>query len=239
METTLKHLIEKEIEKNNGILRLQPAWVARNFIPPGKRFGLPEEQYDLGERGGICERWIGSTTRADNKAGVPDEGLSFVKSENSNEKITLKDAVYLYPELIMGKEYAASHSGLKRLAKIFDYNDRLPYHIHQMQHHASLVGRNSKDEAYYFPEGVNQGKHPETFFGVHPHVAESGNHNVLLPHLVDWKDDKILKHSFGYTQYADDGFTCSLRDFTCPRNRTYDRAAGGFRRICNDAGKGW
>lgn len=206
MEKTLKHLIENEIEKNNGILRLEPAWVARNFIPPGKRFGLPEEQYHLGERGAICERWIGSTTKADNKVGVPYEGLSFVKSETSKEKITLKDAVDLYPELIMGKEYAAGHKGLKRLAKIFDYNDRLPYHIHQMQHHASLVGRNSKDEAYYFPEGISRGKHPETFFGVHPYVAETGNHDQLLPHLVEWKDDQILKHSFGYTQYADDGF---------------------------------
>ncbi len=206
MEKISKHLIENEIEKNNGILRLAPAWVARNFIPPGKRLGLPEDRYNLGARGGICERWIGSTTRADNKVSVPDEGLSFIKAENSNEKMTLKEAVELYPEIIMGKEYAGTHKGLKRLAKIFDYEDRLPYHIHQMQQHASLVGRNSKDEAYYFPEGVDRGKHPETFFGVHPHIAESGNHEVLLPHLVDWKDDKILKHSFGYTQYADDGF---------------------------------
>ncbi len=205
MEKTLKHLIENEIEKHNGLLSLEPAWVARNFIPPGKRLGLPEEQYNLGERGGICERWIGSTTSADNKVGVKDEGLSFLKMD-SGDRITLKEAVELQADLILGKEYSKNHEGLKRLAKIFDYEDRLPYHIHQMQHHASLVGRNSKDEAYYFPEGVDQGKHPETFFGVHPHVAEAGNHDVLLPHLADWKDDKILKHSFGYTQYADDGF---------------------------------
>ncbi len=205
METSLKHLIENEVEKNNGILRLEPAWVARNFIPPGKRLGLPEDQYHLGDRGGICERWIGSTTSADNKVGVPHEGLSFLKL-NDEKKITLKDAVDSFPELILGKEYSRNHKGLKRLAKIFDYHDRLPYHIHQMQHHASLVGRNSKDEAYYFPEGVDTGRHAETFFGVHPHIAESKNYEVLLPHLVDWKDDKILKHSFGYTQYPDDGF---------------------------------
>ena len=206
MEKISKHLIEDEVEKNNGILRLEPAWVARNFIPPGKRLGLPEDQYNLGERGAVCERWIGSTTSADNKVGVPDEGLSFIKAEHSQEKMTLKDAVGLYPEIIMGKEYSRTHKGLKRLAKIFDYEDRLPYHIHQMQQHASLVGRNSKDEAYYFPEGVAQGKHPETFFGVHPQIAEPGNHDVLLPHLVEWKDDQILKHSFGYKQYPDDGF---------------------------------
>lgn len=205
MEKSLKHLIEKHIEKNNGILRLEPAWVARNFIPPGKRLGLPEAQYHLGDRGGICERWIGSTTSADNKVGVPDEGLSFLRIE-SHDRITLKDAVDSAPEMILGLEYSFKHKGLKRLAKIFDYDDRLPYHIHQMQQHASLVGRNSKDEAYYFPEGVDLGKHAETFFGVHPLIAETKNYNVLLPHLVEWKDDKILKHSFGYRQYADDGF---------------------------------
>ncbi|HSD64362.1 MAG TPA: hypothetical protein VLB50_11205 [Ignavibacteriaceae bacterium] len=205
MEDQLKHLIENEIESNNGILRLSPAWVARNFIPPGKRLGLPEEQYNLGARGGICERWIGSTTGADNKVGVPYEGLSFLKLD-SGAKVTLKDAVDGLPEMILGKKYSRTHKGLKRLAKIFDYEDRLPYHIHQMQRHASLVGRNSKDEAYYFPENVDHGKHAETFFGVHPHIAESKNYDVLLPHLVEWKDDKILKHSFGYTQYPDDGF---------------------------------
>ncbi len=205
MEKTIRHLIEKGIEKNSGLVRLEPAWVARNFIPPGERLGLPEEQYHLGDRGGICERWIGSTTSADNKVGSPHEGLSFLKLD-SNEKITLKDAVDSTPELILGKVYSQNHRGLKRLAKIFDYEDRLPYHIHQMQHHASLVGRNSKDEAYYFPEGVDTGKHAETFFGVHPHISESKNYEILLPHLVEWKDDKILRHSFGYTQYPDDGF---------------------------------
>jgi hypothetical protein len=205
MEKTLRQIIEKEIERNNGILRLDPAWVARNFIPPGKRLGLSEEQYHLGDRGGICERWLGSITNADNKVGVPDEGLSFLKMD-SDKRITLKDAVDSVPELILGKNYSQNHKGLKRLAKIFDYEDRLPYHIHQMQYHASLVGRSSKDEAYYFPEGVDAGKHAETFFGVHPHIAESKNYEILLPHLIEWKDDKILKHSFGYIQYPDDGF---------------------------------
>jgi len=29
---------------------------------------------------------------------------------------------------------------------------------------------------------------------------------VLLPHLIDWKDDKILQHSFAYQQNPGDGF---------------------------------
>ncbi len=72
----------------------------------------------------------------------------------------------------MGADYAATHDGLGRLAKIFDYSTRLPFHLHQRQEHAALVGRRSKDEAYYFPPGVDMGPHPESFLGLHPSVAE-------------------------------------------------------------------
>jgi len=200
-----KSLVEEELKSNDGMLRLKPAWVARDFLPPGRRLGLPEEMYELGERGGICERWIGSTTKADNRISVPDEGLSFVVL-NAGQEISLKDAVEQFPVELMGEEYSRNHKGLNRLAKIFDYEYRLPYHIHQMAHHAKLVGCNSKDEAYYFPEDVPMGKHPETFFGVHPYIAENKKYDALLPHLIEWKDDSILQHARAYKQYPGDGF---------------------------------
>lgn len=208
METTeinIKTVVEQEIKKNDGILRLEPAWVARDFLPPGRRLGLPENQYELGDRGGICERWVGSTTKADNKVGVPFEGLSFLMI-SSGERITLKDAVENAPEAIMGTEYSKTHKGLNRLPKIFDYEERLPYHIHQMQQHAKLVGCNSKEEAYYFPEEVEMGKSPETFFGVHPYIAEEKKYDLLLPHMVEWKDDSILQHARAFKQISGDGF---------------------------------
>jgi len=201
----LKQIIENELKSAGGILKLNPAWVARNFIAPGQRLGLPESHYNLGDRGGICERWLASTTKADNKVAVPNEGLSTLKMEYERE-VTLKEAVDLLPELILGKEYSQTHTGLGRLAKIFDYEDRIPFHIHQMQKHARLVGRNSKDEAYYFPEGVYKGKHPETFFGVHPYIVKEKKFDLLLPHLVDWKDDGIVQHAFAFNQYEGDGF---------------------------------
>mgnify|MGYP003471288899 CR=1 FL=1 len=201
----IKQLIENEIIKSNGIIKLNPAWVARNFIAPGKRLGLPDTQYNLGERGGICERWLASTTKADNKVSVPNEGLSTLKMEYERE-VTLKEAVELLPELILGREYSNTHPGLGRLAKIFDYEDRIPFHIHQIQKHARLVGRNSKDEAYYFPEGVDKGKHPETFFGVHPYIVKEKKFDLLLPHLVEWKDDGIVQHAFAFHQNEGDGF---------------------------------
>jgi hypothetical protein len=106
----------------------------------------------------------------------------------------------------MGEEYSKNHNGLGRLPKIFDYSERLPYHIHQMQKHAKLVGCNSKEEAYYFPEGVPSGKHPETFFGVHPFIAEQNKQELLLQPMIEWKDDSILQYARAFLQLPGDGF---------------------------------
>jgi len=203
--STKRDLVEKALAASNGILSLKPAWVARDFLPPGYRLGLKEADYAVGERGWISERWLASTTKADNRVGPPDEGLSKIVLADGSE-MTLSEAVEAAGDLIMGAEYARTHSGLGRLAKIYDFADRIPYHIHQMQKHAALVGRNPKEEAYYFPEGVDMGAHPETFFGVHPYIVEQKKFDVLLPHLVDWKDDLILRHSRAYLNVPGEGF---------------------------------
>jgi hypothetical protein len=197
--------LERALSETDGVLRLAPAWVARDFLPPGGRLGLPEDAIHLGERGAMCERWLASTTKADNRVGPEDEGLSYLALDGE-DRVTLLEAVEADPAAIMGGEYAATHDGLGRLAKIFDYSTRLPFHLHQRTEHAALVGRRSKDEAYYFPPGVDMGPHPESFLGVHPSVAETGNHELLLPYLEDWDSDLILQHSVGYAQIADQGF---------------------------------
>ncbi len=203
-DNTKRDTIAAALAQGNGILRLEPAWVARDFLPPGKRLGLKDEEYDVGERGWICERWLGSTTRADNRVGPPDEGLSYLAIEGA--RITLKEAVEVAGDLIMGAEYARTHKGLGRLAKIYDFAARIPFHIHQMEKDARLVGANPKEEAYYFPEDVDLGPHPETFFGVHPYIVEQGKQELLLQHLVEWKDDLILKHSRAYLLVPGEGF---------------------------------
>lgn len=189
----------------DGILRLEPAWVARDFLPPGRRLGLPEDRYDVGARGAICERWLASTTRADNRVSVPDEGLSAVHTEGS--PLLLADAVRAAPELILGEEYAAGHpAGLGRLAKLFDYGARLPFHLHPPQRYAELVGRQQKDEAYHFLPGADPGDHPETFLGVHPHLARGSRGDALLPYLQAWDSDLILTTSRAYAQVPGEGF---------------------------------
>ena len=204
MADNKREMVESALAKGNGILRLEPAWVARDFLPPGRRLGLKEAEYEVGERGWISERWIGSTTQADNRVGPPDEGLSYLAIEG--ERVTLKEAVEVAGPTIMGEAYARTHKGLGRLAKIYDFAARIPYHIHQRQADAALVGHNSKEEAYYFPEDVDVGPHPETFFGVHPTIVERKQYDILLPYLVEWNSDLILRHSRAYLLVPGEGF---------------------------------
>jgi hypothetical protein len=170
MAANAHSMVEEALARGNGILRLEPAWVARDFLPPGRRLGLKESQYAVGERG-----WI-------------------------------RDAVEAAGDIVMGTEYARTHKGLGRLAKIFDFAARIPYHIHQRQPDMDKLGRKSKEEAYYFPDGVDMGPHPETFFGVHPSIVERKQFDLLLPHLVEWKDDLILRYARAYLQVPDEGF---------------------------------
>jgi hypothetical protein len=198
-------VLDRMLSAGNGVLRCEPAWVARDFLPAGRRLGLPEDQYDVGERGAICERWLASTTKADNRVGPDDEGLSHLVGEDG-ERLLLRDAVAADPDAVLGAAYARSHpAGLGRLAKIFDYAYRLPYHVHPPQAFASLVGCNAKDESYHFLP-VDPGRHPETFFGVHPWIAEQGAGDVLLPYLVDWDSDLVLRHARGELQVPGEGF---------------------------------
>lgn len=197
--------VEHLLAGTGGVLRVEPAWVARDWLPPGRRLGLDEGAYELGERGFICERWLASTTHADNQIGPTDEGLSYVNVDGER-RMSLRDAVAADPVGFLGADYAQGHRGLGRLAKIFDFGARIPYHIHPRLEHARLVGRNPKEEAYYFPAGVDMGRHPETFFGVHPWVAEQGKGDILLPYLVDWDSDLVLRHARAELQVPGDGF---------------------------------
>ena len=200
----IRDVVSRALADTGGVLPLEPAWVARELAPAGRRLNLPDDKYDAGDRGEICERWLASTTQADNRIDIADEGLSYLGLEG--HRITLRDAVAAAPVEMMGADYARPHSGLGRLAKVFDYRTRLPYHIHPRSQHAARVGRNPKEEAYFFPEGVDMGAHPESFLGVNPWIVEERRQDVLLPYLVDWNSDEILRHSRAWLLMPEDGF---------------------------------
>ena len=155
-----------------GLLRLQPTWVPRTFMHPGRRLRLhPDDLYALGaHRGGINERWFSSTTNADNGPGTPaDEGLSYVRLE-SGKRFLLKEAVETAGDVLLGSGVMSQEGGWNLLCKFFDNMGPIPHHMHQSDAQAKLVGRKGKPEAYYFPPQYNQldNDFPYTFMGLEP-----------------------------------------------------------------------
>jgi hypothetical protein len=192
-------------KESNGILKLAPSWVARDFLRSGHRLGLEEYSVEDKRRGEICERWFGSTARAENTYGPKDEGLSYIVCPDAS-RLLLLDAIRLAGELILGREYSMLHRGLNLFTKFFDFATPIPFHLHQMDRHIVPKGKNSKEEAYHFPEGVPMGAFPYSFLGVHPSIAKPENRTKLIPYLERWETDEILKFSRAYKLVPGEGF---------------------------------
>src|SRR5205085_8187930 len=144
-------LIRQAIEANSGILRLAPTWVPRSFLMPGKRIKLaPQDLYALGaHRGGIDERWFGSTTPAANEGAPPDEGLSYVV-QGGKRAFTLRDAIELEGPRLVGPAIWERYRRWPVYSKFFDNLGPIPHHMHQNNAQAALVGQEGKPESYYF-----------------------------------------------------------------------------------------
>ena len=172
----------------------------------------------------------GSTTKADNRVGPADEGLSYVVGEHGERLAPARS----------GRGAAGPLMGVStpppirpdwagwRSSSTTRY--RLPYHIHPPQEFASLVGANSKDEAYYFLPGVDLGAHPESFFGVHPWIAERGGvrHAAALPRRLGQRPDPAAfpGRAAGARRRLHD----PVRGAARPGHGADARAAGGLRR---------
>src|SRR5436305_11075196 len=169
---TTRREIDAALRGNGGILRLEPCWVPRSFMIPGRRLKLhPNDLYACGaQRGGINERWFSSTTNADNGPGTPpDEGLSYVRLDGGR-RFLLKAAVEQAGDLLIGSSVMQREGGWNLLCKFFDNLGPIPHHLHQNDEHAALVGQKGKPEAYYFPPQYNQieNNFPYTFMGLEP-----------------------------------------------------------------------
>jgi hypothetical protein len=163
-------ILSGALEAGQGILRLTPTWVPRNFLHPGKRIRLhPDDYYALGtERGGIDERWLASTTEAANDGRTWHEGLSFCEFEG--RRFLLRDAIEEMGPVLIGQEMCGRYRRWPVYAKFFDNMGPIPHHMHQSQADASLVGREGKPESYYFPPQYNNcdNHFPYTFMGLEP-----------------------------------------------------------------------
>jgi hypothetical protein len=172
------------LNQGDGILRLIPAWVPRYFCTPGRRIKLHPHDYFAygGERGGIDERWLSSTTPADNGPLTSEnEGMSFIVSDNGKTKMLLKDAVNELKGELIGNRLWDKYNEWPVYTKFFDNQDALPFHIHQRDEHARLTGQMGKPESYYFPPQLNNhgGNFPFTFFGIIPKTPKEEVVNYL------------------------------------------------------------
>ena len=158
------------LEVGEGILRLAPTWVPRSFLMPGKRIKLhPNDYYALGaHRGGIDERWFGSTTEAANDNREADEGLSYVVHDG--KQFTLRDAVAALGAKLVGDDIWNKYKRWPVYSKFFDNAGPIPHHMHQNDEQAALVGQQGKPEAYYFPPQHNnvENNFAYTFYGLNP-----------------------------------------------------------------------
>lgn len=166
---------------------------------PGGRLKLaPGDLYKLGaHRGGIDERWLSSTTPADNGPGTPeDEGLSYIVTGGS--KVLLKKAIDEFGDEFLGARVMREQGGWNVLCKLFDNLGPIPFHLHQNAEYAARVGRNPKPEAYYYPPQYNfkQNSFPYSFMGLEPGTTREDIRRCLERWMEG--DNGVLHHSKAY-----------------------------------------
>ncbi|MEP7110390.1 MAG: hypothetical protein ABI760_20510 [Ferruginibacter sp.] len=193
-------LAKKALEQGQGVLRLAPTWVPRSFCVPGRRIKLhPDDYYVLGgQRGGIDERWLSSTTPAKNGplTGI-NEGLSAVVFHDGIKEVQmlLKDAIDELKGELIGERLWNEYQSWPMYSKFFDNMGPLPHHIHHNDEHAALIGQKGKPEAYYFPPQLNNhgGDFPFTFFGIAPGTSREEIRECLVNFTKG--DNKITNYS--------------------------------------------
>ncbi len=191
------------LAKGKGILKLTPTWVPRPFNEPGRRLRLhPDDYFAYGmDRGGICERWIGSVANAHNGEKTTEfEGLSFVLAdEETNEKVLLRDVIEEQGAEIIGNELYEKYGTWPTYTKFFDYNKPLFHHLHLMKKDAELIGAVEKPEAYYFPIQYNSGqlgKMPLTYYGFDPSTTKEQVKECIRNYNV--RDTRLTELSRAY-----------------------------------------
>lgn len=197
-----KTLIEQVFKEGKGVFRLNPAFVPRRFGKAGRRLKLhPDDYFAYGmERGSITERWFSSTIAANNgPKAKPDEGMSYVAvSYDSDEKFSLKEAVEVLQDKLVGKDLMEKYGGWPMYSKYFDNENPLFHHVHLTFEDAARTGKLGKPECYYFPKQLNNhtGEADYTYFGFDPDVTREEVKERICKFAED--DTRITELSRAY-----------------------------------------
>lgn len=195
-------IIRETFEKGEGVLRLFPSFVPRRFGKAGRRLKLhPDDYFAFGmERGSITERWLSSVIAAQNgPLAKIDEGLSYVCIDyDKEEKFSLKEAIEVLREEIVGNELMDKYGGWPMYSKYFDNENPLFHHLHLTFEDAKKVGKLGKPECYYFPKQLNNhfGESNYTYFGFDPDTDPQEVKDRILKYKED--DTRITELSRAY-----------------------------------------
>lgn len=201
--------VDQAVNAGDGVLRLAPAWVPRAFCTPGRRLRLhPEDYYPFEKgRGGIDERWLGSTIRADNGPGTgPYEGLSLAVTPDGT-LVPLDLIVDAHRADAIGSRMWEAEGGWAAYSKFFDNLLPLPFHMHPMDRDMLPIGKRGKPEAYYFSPQMNNylGEQSIMYIGLHPETSKE----QLVEHLSRHErggDNRITDLSAGYRTRLGEGW---------------------------------
>jgi hypothetical protein len=207
--TSTRAAMDRVMNHGSGVIRLAPAWVPRVFCTPGRRLRLhPDDYYPFAKgRGGIDERWLGSSARAENGPDTgPYEGLSLAVDPDGG-LVPFDELIAEEKAGVIGARLWDTYHAWSAFSKFYDNLLPLPFHMHPMERHAALVGKVSKPEAYYYAPQMNNhlGEQSITYLGLQPDVRPGQLIDRLRGHERGG-DNRITELSAGYRTRLGEGW---------------------------------
>jgi hypothetical protein len=192
---------DRALDAGGGIVRFAPAWVPRAFCTPGRRIRLhPDDYFPFQQtRGGIDERWLASTVRADNGPLTGEwEGLSLVVDPDGG-LLPFDEFVAHHKAEVIGERLQEAHGGWSMYSKFYDNLQPLPFHVHHSDEKAALVDKVGKPEAYYYSPHMNNytGDQAISFLGLQPATTRE-QLKERLERFAAGGDNRITDYSLGY-----------------------------------------
>ncbi|MCU1571413.1 MAG: hypothetical protein JWR33_2154 [Naasia sp.] len=192
---------DRALAAGSGVVRLAPTWVPRAFCTPGRRIRLhPDDYFPFQQtRGGVDERWLASTIRADNGPLTgAHEGLSLVVDPDGG-LLPFDEFVDHHGSEVLGGRLWEEFGGWTMYSKFYDNLQPLPFHVHHSDEKAALVEKVGKPEAYYYSPHMNNylGAQSVSYLGLQPGTTRD-QLKERLKRFEAGGDNRITDYSLGY-----------------------------------------